>query len=105
MQTELRAWTVKDSIELYNVNGWGRDFFTINDAGNIAVTPAGPGSPPIDLRDLVDDLRSGRRDGDIPAHGTLARVRQHIPAERAVGPAALDDRGAPAWLPAKEVGG
>lgn len=54
---------------------------------------------------LVDDLRSGRRDGDIPAHGTLARVRQQIPAERAVGPAALDDRGAPAWLPAKEVGG
>ena len=58
MQTELRAWTVKDSIELYNVNGWGRDFFTINEAGNIAVTPAGPGSVEIDLKELVDDLRS-----------------------------------------------
>ena len=58
MQTELRAWTVKDSLELYNVNGWGRDFFTINDAGHVEVTPNGPGSPRIDLRELVDDLRS-----------------------------------------------
>jgi arginine decarboxylase len=58
LQTELRAWTVKDSLELYNVNGWGRDFFSINEAGNVAVTPAGPGSLPIDLKELVDDLRS-----------------------------------------------
>ena len=58
MQTELRAWTVKDSIELYNVSGWGRDFFSINEAGNVEVTPAGPGSLPIDLKELVDDLRS-----------------------------------------------
>ena len=58
MQTELRAWTVKDSLELYNVNGWGRDFFTINEAGHIEVTPSGNGSARIDLRDLVEDLRS-----------------------------------------------
>ncbi len=58
MLTELRAWTVKDSIELYNVGGWGRDFFTINEKGNVEVTPAGPGSVPIDLKELVDDLRS-----------------------------------------------
>ena len=49
-QNDLRAWTTRDSIELYNVNGWGRDFFTINDAGNIEVTPGGPGSPGIDLK-------------------------------------------------------
>jgi arginine decarboxylase len=58
LQTELRAWTVKDSLELYNVAGWGRDFFTINEAGHIEVTPAGPGSARIDLKELVDDLRS-----------------------------------------------
>ncbi|HSB61404.1 MAG TPA: biosynthetic arginine decarboxylase [Vicinamibacteria bacterium] len=58
MPTELRAWTVKDSVELYNVTGWGRDFFSINDAGNVEVTPAGPGSQRIDLKELVDDLRS-----------------------------------------------
>jgi hypothetical protein len=58
LQTELRAWTVRDSAELYNVDGWGRGFFSINDAGNVEVTPAGPGSTRIDLKRLVDDLRS-----------------------------------------------
>jgi arginine decarboxylase len=58
LQTELRAWTIKDSLELYNVSGWGRDFFSINEAGNVTVTPAGPASPRIDLKELVDDLRS-----------------------------------------------
>ena len=53
LQTELRAWTVKDSIELYNVSGWGRDFFSINEAGNVEVTPAGPG--------LADDRPQGAR--------------------------------------------
>ncbi len=58
MQTELRAWTVKDSAELYNIKGWGKDFFSINEAGHVEVTPAGPGSLKIDLKELVDDLRS-----------------------------------------------
>ena len=58
MPTDLRAWTIKDAIELYNVNGWGRDFFTINEAGHVEVTPGGPGSARIDLKELVDDLRS-----------------------------------------------
>ena len=58
MQTELRAWTIKDSLELYNVSGWGRSFFSINDLGNVEVTPAGPGSTRIDLKELVDDLRN-----------------------------------------------
>jgi len=58
LHSELRAWTVKDSAELYNIGGWGRDFFSINEAGNVSVTPAGPGSLQIDLKELVDDLRS-----------------------------------------------
>jgi arginine decarboxylase len=58
LQTELRAWTIKDSTELYNVSGWGRDFFSINEAGNVQVTPAGPGSLKVDLKELTDDLRS-----------------------------------------------
>jgi arginine decarboxylase len=58
LQTELRAWTIKDSTELYNVNGWGRDFFRINDAGNIEVSPPGSDGRAVDLKELVDDLRS-----------------------------------------------
>ena len=58
MHTDLRAWTVRDAIDLYNVHGWGRDFFSVNEAGHVEVTPAGPGSAKIDLKELVDDLRS-----------------------------------------------
>jgi arginine decarboxylase len=58
LQTELRAWTVKDSADLYNISGWGRDFFGVNEAGRVEVTPAGQGSTRIDLKELVDDLRS-----------------------------------------------
>jgi arginine decarboxylase len=54
----MRAWTIKDSSELYNVAGWGRDFFSINEAGHVEVTPSGPGSARIDLKELIDDLRS-----------------------------------------------
>ena len=47
---------------------------------------------------LVDDRRAGKRKDEIPPHGTLARIRQHIPADRAAGPA--DPKGAPepVWL-------
>jgi hypothetical protein len=47
---------------------------------------------------LIDDLRAGSLAEEIPPHGTLARVRQHIPAERAAGnadPAGIPE---PVWL-------
>jgi len=49
-----------------------------------------------DLDTLIDDLRAGTLDGEIPAHGTLARVRQSIPADKAAGvvtPKLLDYQG------------
>ena len=52
---------------------------------------------------LVDDLRNGRLDDEIPPHGTLARVRQHIPADKAAGVASPDTPVAPAWLTAPEA--
>jgi NADH-quinone oxidoreductase subunit E len=47
---------------------------------------------------LIDDLRAGRLDGDIPQHGTLARVRQVIPADKAAGVALPDVPVEPAWM-------
>ena len=48
---------------------------------------------------LIDDLRTGRLDNEIPAHGTLARNRQQIPADKAVGAVPPDDvTTAPAWI-------
>ena len=31
---------------------------------------------------LIDDVRAGKKSGDIPPHGTVARVRQSIPSDR-----------------------
>ncbi len=51
-----------------------------------------------DFDALIDDLRHGRAD-DVPEHGTLALVRQHIPADTGAGIVAPEDaREAPVWL-------
>lgn len=52
-----------------------------------------------DFDTLVQQLRSGSLDGEIPPHGTLARAqyRQHIPADRAQGPALVEDKTEPVW--------
>ena len=48
---------------------------------------------------LVEDLRAGRLESEIPVHGTLARVRQQIPADKAAGVASPDAPVVPAWMP------
>ena len=54
---------------------------------------------PADLDTFIDDLIAGRLDGEIPPHGTVARVRQHIPADKGVGALAPDDvTTPPTWL-------
>lgn len=52
----MRGWTIRDSLELYNVSSWGAGFFTINDGGHIEVRPRGTDGPGIDLYALVQDL-------------------------------------------------
>jgi NADH-quinone oxidoreductase subunit E len=47
---------------------------------------------------LIDDLRAGRRATEVPKHGTLARVRQHIPADTRAGNAVPGEAGEPVWL-------
>ena len=57
---------------------------------------------PQDLDALIDDLSSGALDSEIPAHGTVAKVRQSIPADRGVGAVDPDDvTEGPAWLDGK----
>ncbi|MDE7376939.1 MAG: biosynthetic arginine decarboxylase [Muribaculaceae bacterium] len=52
----VRKWRVEDSAELYNIIGWGRKYFAINDKGHVAVTPC-EGGAPIDLKDVMDELQ------------------------------------------------
>jgi arginine decarboxylase len=58
----MRGWTVRDSLELYNVAAWGAGFFTVNEKGHVEVRPQGDSGAGIDLLDLVQDLdRRGLR--------------------------------------------
>ncbi|MGH9187250.1 MAG: NADH-quinone oxidoreductase subunit NuoE, partial [Acidimicrobiales bacterium] len=51
-----------------------------------------------DFDALVDDLRNDRMYDEVPVHGTLARIRQRIPAGKAAGAVAPDDTREPVWL-------
>lgn len=53
---------------------------------------------PADADQLLDDLRSGRLAETVPPHGTLARIRQRIPPDRAAGPARPTSGIQPPWL-------
>ena len=46
---------------------------------------------------LIDDLRAGRRN-DIPPHGTLAQIRQHVDPDRVAGVAPPVGSEQPVWL-------
>tara|TARA_B110000438_G_scaffold76731_1_gene76905 strand:- start:537 stop:1187 length:651 start_codon:yes stop_codon:yes gene_type:complete len=62
--------------------------------------------------EVVANLRAGRSPlalgaagdgGDIPDHGTLGRVRQHVPDDRRAGVVSPEDViGPPAWMPATD---
>jgi arginine decarboxylase len=52
-----RRWSPADSIDLYNIRGWGNNFFSVGDAGHMLVHPGGPGTQTIDLKELVDEVR------------------------------------------------
>jgi arginine decarboxylase len=51
----MRKWRIEDSVELYNIQGWGVNYFSINDKGHVTVSPRKDGIK-IDLRELVDEL-------------------------------------------------
>ncbi len=52
----MRKWRIEDSAELYNINGWGLKYFSINDKGHVAVTPR-EGYASVDLKELMDELQ------------------------------------------------
>ena len=52
----MRKWRIEDSAELYNINGWGLKYFSINDKGHVAVTPR-EGSASVDLKELMDEFQ------------------------------------------------
>lgn len=53
-----RPWTVEDSAELYNVEGWGEPYFRINADGHVEVRPDPRRDRAIDLYALTEELKA-----------------------------------------------
>ncbi|MBO4821934.1 MAG: biosynthetic arginine decarboxylase [Prevotella sp.] len=51
----MKKWTIEDSKELYNINGWGTSYFGVNNQGNVYVSPC-KDETQIDLREVMDEL-------------------------------------------------
>jgi arginine decarboxylase len=51
----MRKWQIEDSEELYNIGGWGINYFSINEKGNVTVSPKKDAAS-VDLKELVDEL-------------------------------------------------
>ena len=51
----MKKWTIEDSKELYNINGWGVSYFGINNKGDVYVSPC-KNNAQIDLREVMDAL-------------------------------------------------
>lgn len=51
----MRKWRIEDSAELFNINGWGVDYFSINEKGHVTVKPLKEGVT-VDIKELVDEL-------------------------------------------------
>ena len=53
----MRKWRIEDSEELYNIKGWGVNYFGINEKGHAYVSPRKDGIQ-VDLKEVVDELNS-----------------------------------------------
>lgn len=51
----MKKWRIEDSEELYNVKGWGVNYFGINEKGHAYVTPRKNGIQ-VDLKEVIDEL-------------------------------------------------
>ena len=56
MASSINKWRIEDSAEMYNINGWGLKYFSINDKGHMTVTPKQTYTG-VDLVEVMDELR------------------------------------------------
>ena len=50
-------WTIQDSTELYSIDTWGHPYFSINKAGDIAVSPVYNSKTEKDIHSIVEEVK------------------------------------------------
>src|SRR5436190_20727769 len=53
----IDQWKIQDSLDVYEVQHWGKGYFGINDLGHVVVHPSKQPKQAIDLKLLVDQLQ------------------------------------------------
>lgn len=72
---EIESWSSARSRELYGIDNWGVDYFSINEKGHVVVSPDGPGGPRADLYDLVQACID--RDIELPVLFRFNGILRH----------------------------
>jgi arginine decarboxylase len=70
-----QAWSVEDSLELYNVPAWALGYFSINAAGHVVVRPDTTPAHEIDLLEVVKGLQE--RDLSAPVVVRFSDILAH----------------------------
>src|ERR1700704_3671275 len=52
------AWKIEESLDLYQVEAWGKGYFSINDQGHVVIRPSLDAAREIDLYDVVQGLKA-----------------------------------------------
>src|SRR6266702_4332939 len=52
------AWKIDESLDLYQVEAWGKGYFSINADGHVVIRPNLDASREIDLYDVVQGLKA-----------------------------------------------
>src|SRR5437667_11714881 len=50
---EKAAWSIEDSTATYNIDRWGLGYFSINDAGNVSISPLRDKGMSIDMLAVI----------------------------------------------------
>src|SRR5216684_715136 len=52
------AWKIEESLDLYQVEAWGKGYFSINEQGHVVIRPSMDAAREIDLYDVVQGLKA-----------------------------------------------
>ena len=58
MQKAPESWSLEQSFQAYNIDRWGGEYFSINQAGHISVRPKRNEGPELDLHEIVTEARN-----------------------------------------------
>jgi arginine decarboxylase len=55
LAAEPQAWTVEDAVEIYNINRWGTNYFSVNPNGLMTCSPTEDAGASIEILDVVQE--------------------------------------------------